>query len=78
MLVLSLSLTFGPFALHGLVQGYGYEVTRADVWLGYWNTMQAAQTRGNLAEVRDHIRQSIGREGQRGFVTSILGRDLGL
>src|SRR4030088_1099468 len=68
----------GVFALEALVQGYGYEVTSADVWLAYSSTIKAAQTRGNAAEVRNRIRQVIAMEAPGGFVTRILGRDLGL
>jgi hypothetical protein len=68
----------GLFALQGFVQGYGYDVTGADVWLAYSSTIKAAQTRGNSAEVRDRIRQIIATEGPGGFVTRILGRDLAL
>jgi hypothetical protein len=68
----------GVLALEALVQGYGYEVTSADVWLAYSSTIKAAQTRGNSDAVRNRIRQVIAMEAPGGFVTRILGRDLGL
>jgi hypothetical protein len=68
----------GVLALEALVHGYGYDVTSADVWLAFSSTIQAAQTRGSSAEVRDRIRQIIATEAPGGFVTRILGRDLGL
>jgi len=68
----------GLFALQGLVQGYGYDVTSADVWLAYSSTIKAAQTRGNSAKVRDRIRQIIATEAPGGLVPRILRRDLGL
>jgi hypothetical protein len=68
----------GLLALEALVQGYGYDVTSADVWLAYSSIIKAAQTQGNPAEVRDRIRQLIAMEAPGGFVIRILGRDLGL
>ncbi len=68
----------GVLALEALVQGYAYDVTSADVWLAYSSTMKAAHTIGNPAEVRERVRQIIAMEASGGFVTRILGRDLGL
>ena len=68
----------GVLALEAVVQGYGHEVTSADVWLAYSSTIKAAQTRGNSAEFRNRIRQVIAMEAPGGFVTRILRRDLGL
>ncbi len=69
----------GLAALRWLVEGYGYEVTGADVWAAYTNTMKAAEKAGRTEEVRDRIRTLVGSEtyGER-FVTRILGRELGL
>jgi hypothetical protein len=65
--------------LRWLVEGYGYEITGADVWTAYANTMKAAEKAGRVAEVRDRIRTLVAGEtyGER-FVTRILGRELGL
>lgn len=68
----------GLLALHWLVQGHGYDVTSADVWAAYSSTIQAAQNRGNSAEVRDRVRLIIAAEAPGGFVTRILGSELGL
>jgi hypothetical protein len=69
----------GLLALHWLVQGYGYEITGADVWAAYAETMKAAERAGGVAETRERIRQLVAGEtfGER-FVTKILGRELGL
>jgi hypothetical protein len=68
----------GLLALHWLLQGHGYDVTSADVWAAYSSTMQAAQMKGNVAEVRERVRQMIAAEAPGGFVTRILGSELGL
>jgi hypothetical protein len=69
----------GLLALHWLVRGHGYEITGADVWAAYANTMKAADRQGSVTETRERIRTLVAGEsaGER-FVTSILGRDLGL
>jgi hypothetical protein len=69
----------GLTALRWLVEGYGYEITGADVWAAYTNTMTAAEKAGRAREVRDRIRTLVASEtyGER-FVTRILGRELGL
>ena len=69
----------GLLALYWLVQGYGYEITSADVWDAYRATLSAADRRGSAAEVRDRVRKMVAAEGQgERFVTKVLGRDLGL
>lgn len=69
----------GLAALLWLVEGYGYEVTGADVWAAYTSTMKAAEKAGQAGEVRDRIRTLVASEphGER-FVTRILGQTLGL
>jgi hypothetical protein len=69
----------GLLALHWLVQGYGYEITAADVWAAYRTTMTAAEQQGSAAETRERIRAMLAGEtfGER-FVTKVLGRELGL
>jgi hypothetical protein len=68
----------GLLALYWLVHGYAYEVTGADVWAAYSSTLAAAQTRGNVTEVRERVRQIITAEAPGGFVTRILRTELGL
>ena len=69
----------GLLALHWLVQGFGYDITGADVRAAYDATMKAAAQQGSAAETREHIRTMLATEtfGER-FVTKILGRELGL
>ena len=69
----------GLAALRWLVEGYGYEITGADVWSAYGNTMKAAENGGRAGEARERIRRLIAGEafGER-FVTRILGREVGL
>jgi hypothetical protein len=69
----------GLAALRWLVEGYGYEITGADVWAAYTHTMQAAEKAARAGEMRDGIRTLVASEtyGER-FVTRILGRELGL
>ncbi len=68
----------GLLALHWLVQGYGYEITGADVWAAYSSTMKAAEKNGSVAETRARIRTLVAGERAGGFVAQILGRELGL
>ena len=68
----------GLLSLHWLVQGYGYEITSADVWDAYRATLTAAERHGNLADVRERVRKLVATERVGGFVTDVLGRELGL
>jgi hypothetical protein len=73
------ALGAGLVALHWLVQGYGYEITGADVWAAYSHTLKAGERCGDADAVRRRIRELVASEpaGDR-FVTRILGRELGL
>jgi hypothetical protein len=68
----------GLLALSWLVQGYGYEISGADVWAAYSSTMKAAEKSGTAGEVRDRIKKMVGEAGPGGFVARVLGRELGL
>jgi hypothetical protein len=68
----------GLLALHWLVEGYGYEITSTDVWTAYTNTINAAEKSNTLTETRERLKQLVANESPRGFVTSVLGRELGL
>ena len=72
----------GLLALYWLVQGHGYEVTAADVWAAYRETMAVAERFGNAAarkEVTDLIRKTVAsdRTSDR-FVLRILRKELQL
>jgi len=69
------ALEAGGLALHWLAQGYGYEMTAADVWAAYDATVAAARTLGELDAVRGRIRDLIA-TCPDGFVTEILERAL--
>ena len=73
------ALEAGLAALRWLVEGYGYEITGADVYAAYSHTMKAAERAGVADETHARIRALVSREtfGER-FVTRILGRYLGL
>jgi hypothetical protein len=69
----------GLAALRWLVQGCGYEITSADVWAAYSNTIKAAGNADGGHDIRSRILALIDSAGARcGFVASIIGRDLGL
>ena len=68
----------GCAALAWLIEGYGYEITGADVWLAYSATMKAAETIGRAAETKDRIRRLVGGSPGYGFVAQVLGRELGI
>ncbi len=68
----------GLLALRWLAKGYGYEVTGADVWSAYANTMQAAERSNRVAETRERIKEIVFGEGGGGFVSGVLGRELSL
>jgi hypothetical protein len=73
------ALEAGVLALHWLAEGYGYEITGADVWAAYASAMKAAEHAGTGLETRRRIRALVATErvGQP-FVAKILGRELGL
>ncbi len=68
----------GLAALHWLVQGYGYEITGADVWAAYSYTMKAAEKSGTVTGTREKVKALVAGEPPGGLVAMILERDLGL
>jgi hypothetical protein len=68
----------GLLSLYWLVKGYGYEITGADVWDAYRATLAAAERHGSSAEVKERVRKLVAAEQAGGFVTKVLGRELGL
>jgi hypothetical protein len=67
-------LNAGLAALRWLAEGYGYEISGADVWAAYSHTITAAEHLGRREEVRERIRTLI---ANKGFVAQVLGRELG-
>jgi len=72
------SIDVGLLALHWLTEGYGYEVTSADVWSAYTHTMKAASNQGCPDETLARLREIVVGEGAGGFVKTVLGGELGL
>ncbi|MGH9010655.1 MAG: hypothetical protein ACRDYF_12525 [Acidimicrobiia bacterium] len=68
----------GLLALHWLARGYGYDITSADVRAAYSSTMHAAESQGFGTETRQRVKQLVAEEAPGGFVTSVLGKELGL
>jgi hypothetical protein len=69
----------GLAALDWLAQGYGYEVTSADVWAAYSETMKVAERAGKAAEIKGAIRKLASNySGGGNFVAQVLHRELGL
>ena len=69
----------GLATLRWLVQGYGYEITSADVWAAYAHTIKAAANAHGSDEIRSRIRALIdGANARGGFVANIIGREVGL
>jgi hypothetical protein len=60
------------------VQGHGYEITGADVRDAYRATVAAAERQGSSAAVKERVCKLVAAEGAGGFVTKVLGRELGL
>ena len=65
-------------ALEWLIEGYGYDVTGADVWAAYSSTLAAAERLGTSAEAKKRIREMVAAERAGGFVSQVLRRELGL
>lgn len=67
----------GLLALHWLSQGYGYEITGGDVCEAYSSTMKAAEGSGSEEETRRRIAEIVARNTAGGFLTQILGAEVG-
>lgn len=72
------ALGSGLLALDWLAQGYGYEITGADVWDAYSSTMKVADRAGVATEVKARIHKIAARvQDGDNFVGQVLGRELG-
>ena len=75
----SFAVGAGLLALHWLIQGYGYEVTSADVWDAYRCTMAAGERQGRAPEVKAKVREMVAAEtASDRFMSKVLARELGL
>ncbi len=70
------ALGAGMAALGWLAEGYGYEITGADVWSAFANTMNAARVLGREQAVRGEIRALV-ESDRTGFLAKVIGRELG-
>ena len=71
------SLEVGMLALHWLVEGYGYEITSADVRAAYEVVLRAGAELGNVEAARAEVTRVVAEERLGGFVASVLGAELG-
>ncbi len=53
----------GLLAIHWLTQGYGYEITGADVYEAHQATLSAAERNGNVAAVKQRIAETLRQDG---------------
>jgi len=66
-------------ALDWLAQGYGYEITGADVWAAYSIATKIAERMGKVHELRADIRRiAISVQDGGNLVARVLGQELGL
>jgi hypothetical protein len=72
------ALGAGLLSLQWLVAGYGYEVTSNDVWAAYTHTMKAASNAGKTAHTLERVKELVASEGPGGFVSQVLGGELGV
>ena len=63
-------------ALDWMVQGYGYDLTGADVWMAYSAAMAAGESLGRGPETKDRIRELVARHPS--FVANLLSGELRL
>lgn len=69
----------GMTALKWLVQGYGYDITGADVWSAYFGVVKAAEAAGVKEEAVGRMRKLVAEDVSNDrFVSRILGPSLGL
>ena len=71
------ALGAGLAALRWLAHGYGYEVTGADVWSAWANTLDAARVVGREDSVRAEVRALVEADAS-GFMAKVIGREVGL
>ena len=73
------ALGAGLAALRWLAEGYGFDITGADVWAAYSNTMKAAERVGKAVEIKSDLRAlAASTRGGTSFVAEVLGQELGL
>jgi hypothetical protein len=69
----------GLAAIHWLTQGFGFDITSADVWEAYSRTMEAGNNLGQAEATKAAMKRIVGQDRTgMGFVTRILARELEL
>jgi hypothetical protein len=69
----------GLTALQWLIEGYGYEITRADVWEAYKNTVNAAEKVGETDNIMQVLRRAVQEKSSgNNLVGQVLAEQLGL
>lgn len=59
-------------SLHWLVEGYGYDITGADVMLPYFASLKLGKSLGREVEVKSQVQTLLARERPGGFVGRVL------
>jgi hypothetical protein len=71
------AMAAGQCALRWLIEGYGYEITSADVLEAYTYTMQAARKLGQANTVQVNLRNVLlSKQNKNNFVAKALGLHL--
>jgi hypothetical protein len=68
-------LEAGIAALRWLAEGYGYEITRMEVWQAYASTMKAADRAGCRIETLERIRRLLASASYGSLVLQAIGRE---
>lgn len=69
----------GLAAIHWLAEGFGFDITSADIWEAYRRTLEAGNNLGKLEETKAAVKGIVGRDRTGlGFVSRILARELGI
>ena len=69
------ALGAGLLALRWLASGYGYEITSADVWAAYEQTMKVAEGLERRSETKAEVRHLFA-QATGSFAARILAREL--
>jgi len=70
------ALEVGCIAIQRIVEGFGYEITSADVWMAAKAALEAAESLGRVEETKERIR-GLARTGLNAeFVARVLGSKL--
>ncbi len=71
------ALEAGLLALEGMVEGFGYEITGADVRAAFAPAMAAAEALGRVAETRARVRNLMDDRRNGAWLAEVLQREVG-